>query len=99
MSAAPQLNKETSNAKPGVSVIEAKPQMRNLRSDVTRFVPTNLRVKRDPVGKKKHSGEMCEGTNSNSQMLKNCHKIRVVPFVPKSANNLIIFVQLDFICI
>ena len=33
------------------SVIEGAPVMRNLRSDVTRFVPTNLRVKRDEVRK------------------------------------------------
>jgi len=33
------------------SVIQGAPVMRNLRSDVTRFVPTNLRVKRDEVKK------------------------------------------------
>jgi len=44
VSAKPQLNKmEIKTGK----VIEGAPVMRNLRSDVTRFVPTNLRVKRD----------------------------------------------------
>jgi len=44
VTAKPQLNKmEIKTGK----VIEGAPVMRNLRSDVTRFVPTNLRVKRD----------------------------------------------------
>eukprot|EP00092_Neocalanus_flemingeri_P046858 GFUD01052886.1.p1 GENE.GFUD01052886.1~~GFUD01052886.1.p1 ORF type:complete len:527 (-),score=219.74 GFUD01052886.1:3-1583(-) len=44
VSAKPQLNKmEIKTGK----VIEGAPVMRNLRSDVTRFVPTNLRVRRD----------------------------------------------------
>jgi len=45
VSAKPQLNKP-SEIKTG-KVIEGAPVMRNLRGDVTRFVPTNLRVKRD----------------------------------------------------
>ena len=49
VSAGPQLN--AGQAPPKIvktgSVIEAKPQMRNLLSDVTRFVPTNVKVKRD----------------------------------------------------
>jgi len=32
-------------------VIEGAPVLRNLKSDVTRFVPTHLRVKRDDGGK------------------------------------------------
>ena len=40
--AEPQVNKAT--------VIEAKPQMRNLKSDITRFVPTNVKVRRNPTG-------------------------------------------------
>merc|ERR1712173_447380 len=51
VSAGPQISAgPSSSAKPVVktgSVIEAKPQMRNLLSDVTRFVPTNVKVKRD----------------------------------------------------
>lgn len=44
VSAKPQLNKmEVKTDK----VIEGAPVMRNLKSDVTRFVPTNLRVKRE----------------------------------------------------
>jgi len=50
VSAGPQLNAGQA-APPKIvktgSVIEAKPQMRNLLSDVTRFVPTNVKVKRD----------------------------------------------------
>lgn len=59
LSAAPQINKEataaaaapTSSAESGSKsvekggVIEAKPQMRNLRSDITRFVPTNVKLR------------------------------------------------------
>lgn len=33
------------------TTIEAKPQLRNLSADVTRFMPTSLRVKRDPTRK------------------------------------------------
>ncbi|CAH1960962.1 unnamed protein product [Acanthoscelides obtectus] len=48
LSAAPQLinRSETSGSKQGVT-ISAKPQIRNLSADVTRFVPSTLRVKRD----------------------------------------------------
>ncbi|XP_030840723.1 WW domain-binding protein 11 [Strongylocentrotus purpuratus] len=35
------------------AIIEAKPQIRNLTADVTRFMPTSLRVKRDAKGKTK----------------------------------------------
>ena len=47
VSAGPQINAGPS--KPVVktgSVIEAKPQMKNLLKDVTRFVPTNVKVRR-----------------------------------------------------
>ncbi len=51
VSAGPQLNPGQAGGPPKIvktgSVIEAKPQMRNLLSDVTRFVPTNVKVKRD----------------------------------------------------
>ena len=67
VSAGPQISAgPSSTAKPATktgSVIEAKPQMRNLLSDVTRFVPTNVKVKRDDKtggnqGKKKESDPM-----------------------------------------
>lgn len=35
------------------ATIEAKPQLRNLQADVTRFMPTSLRIKRDGKGKAK----------------------------------------------
>lgn len=44
LSAKPQLNKQEIKTD---KVIESAPVMRNLKSDVTRFVPTHLRVKRD----------------------------------------------------
>ncbi|KAJ6638482.1 WW domain-binding protein 11 [Pseudolycoriella hygida] len=47
LSAGPQLTKDTK----GMTTITAKPQIRNLSADVTRFVPSTLRVKRDE-GKK-----------------------------------------------
>lgn len=43
LSAAPQLIKDTK----GMTTITAKPQIRNLSADVTRFVPSALRVKRE----------------------------------------------------
>merc|ERR1711874_753054 len=60
VSAKPQLNKP-SEIKTG-KVIEGAPVMRNLRSDVTRFVPTNLRVKREdtqknPLKRKPETGD------------------------------------------
>ena len=70
VSAGPQLNAPGASGAPAKSVktgsvIEAKPQMRNLLSDVTRFVPTNVKVKRDgtiPSGqvKKKQTDPMKE---------------------------------------
>ena len=70
VSAGPQLNKEIANqqqqqhAKSSQQsqhhtggVIEAKPQMRNLKSDITRFVPTNVKLKREGNVRKKQSGE------------------------------------------
>lgn len=54
LSAAPQLiNRKDKDGKSSTT-IEAKPQIRNLAADVTRFLPTSLRVKRDD--KKKYSG-------------------------------------------
>ncbi|XP_068976062.1 WW domain-binding protein 11-like [Bombus flavifrons] len=45
--AAPQLiNRKDKDGK-STTIIEAKPQMRNLIADVIRFLPTSLRVKRD----------------------------------------------------
>lgn len=53
LSAAPQLiNRKDKDGKSSTT-IEAKPQIRNLAADVTRFLPTSLRVKRDD--KKKSS--------------------------------------------
>jgi len=56
VSAKPQINKSEVKSD---KVIASAPVMRNLKSDVTRFVPTNLRVKRDDkkVGKKKDEDE------------------------------------------
>lgn len=44
LSAKPQLNKQEIKTD---KVIESAPVMRNLKSDVTRFIPTHLRIKRD----------------------------------------------------
>lgn len=46
LSAAPQLINRSESAKQGAT-ISAKPQIRNLSADVTRFVPSTLRVKRE----------------------------------------------------
>ncbi|KAF7997558.1 hypothetical protein HCN44_006129 [Aphidius gifuensis] len=49
LSAAPQLinRKDDNNKTTSTTTIEAKPQIRNLAADVTRFLPTSLRVKRE----------------------------------------------------
>ena len=47
LSAAPQLINRKDKEGKNSSTIEAKPQIRNLAADVTRFLPTSLRVKRD----------------------------------------------------
>jgi len=54
LSAKPQINKSEIKSD---KVIASAPVMRNLKSDVTRFIPTNLRVKRgdDKKGKKKET--------------------------------------------
>lgn len=56
LSAGPQLinRVESGEAKKGGATIEAKPQIRNLSADVTRFLPTALRVKRDEKPVKAH---------------------------------------------
>ncbi|KAK3925665.1 Protein EARLY FLOWERING 5 [Frankliniella fusca] len=56
LSAGPQLinRVESGEAKKGGATIEAKPQIRNLSADVTRFLPTALRVKRDERPNKTH---------------------------------------------
>lgn len=47
LSAAPQLiNRKDKDGK-SLTTIEGKPMIRNLAADVTRFLPTSLRVKRD----------------------------------------------------
>lgn len=51
LSAAPQLN-TSAKATDGKSTIEAKPQIRNLAADVTKFLPSSLRMRRDQDGKK-----------------------------------------------
>ncbi|OXU28010.1 hypothetical protein TSAR_015854 [Trichomalopsis sarcophagae] len=46
LTAAPQLINAKKDKESGKTTIEAKPQIRNLAADVTRFLPTSLRVKR-----------------------------------------------------
>merc|ERR1719507_1402475 len=51
------------------SVIQGVPVMRNLRSDVTRFVPTNLRVKRDEVRKPESNKKKASLSFQQQQMM------------------------------
>jgi WW domain-binding protein 11 len=86
VSAGPQLNKEGASG-----VIEAKPQMRNLRSDITKFVPTNVRVRRDGgVGKRKQLGKESEMTCCKGLYLKSITCLDPLQEVfarPSPANN------------
>ena len=52
LSAAPQLIAKKDKDGKSSTTIEAKPQIRNLAADVTRFLPTSLRVKRGDEKKK-----------------------------------------------
>lgn len=55
LSAPPSLinRPKTDEEHKGGATIEAKPQIRNLSADVTRFTPTSLRIKREEKGKKR----------------------------------------------
>lgn len=44
----------------GMTIISAKPQIRNLSADVTRFVPSTLRVKREDKRPQKPKSHMSE---------------------------------------
>lgn len=60
LSAAPQLiNRKDKDGK-STTTIEAKPQIRNLAADVTRFLPTSLRVKRDDKKKSNNISRITE---------------------------------------
>ena len=52
LSAAPQLVSRKDKDGKNLTTIEAKPQIRNLAADVTRFLPSSLRVKRGDEKKK-----------------------------------------------
>lgn len=56
LSAQPQPSKDTK----GMTTITAKPQIRNLSADVTRFVPSALRVKREDKKIQKPKSFMAE---------------------------------------
>ncbi|XP_043275121.1 WW domain-binding protein 11 [Venturia canescens] len=63
LSAAPQLiNRKDKDGK-STTTIEAKPQIRNLAADVTRFLPTSLRVKRDDKRKPTNAPRIVERIN------------------------------------
>ncbi|XP_043194735.1 WW domain-binding protein 11-like [Amphibalanus amphitrite] len=62
LSAGPQLRDNKQSA-----TIEAKPQIRNLGADVTRFVPSALRIKRDDKHRKDKKHTETSGEASGSQ--------------------------------
>merc|ERR1719339_410173 len=71
LSARPQLT-QSPQVKTG-KVIEGAPVLRNLKSDVTRFVPTNLRVKRDEGPRGGGGGvQKPKKTSSSSVQLWSC---------------------------
>ncbi|XP_023304557.2 WW domain-binding protein 11 [Lucilia cuprina] len=51
----------------GVTTITAKPQIRNLSADVTRFVPSTLRVKRDDARKPNRSKPYAQETPTHTK--------------------------------
>uniref|UniRef100_A0A1A9UHY2 Wbp11/ELF5/Saf1 N-terminal domain-containing protein n=1 Tax=Glossina austeni TaxID=7395 RepID=A0A1A9UHY2_GLOAU len=60
----------------GVTTISAKPQIRNLSADVTRFVPSTLRVKREESRKNQNRSKpyACEHMNSITDTNKTASK-------------------------
>lgn len=71
LSAAPQLIHRTEMGKQGATIM-AKPQIRNLSADVTRFVPSALRVKREDKKPKQLTRALV-------------HELKQKEFVPHSA--------------
>lgn len=70
LSAAPQLiNRKDKDGK-STTTIEAKPQIRNLAADVTRFLPTSLRVKRDDKKKPSTLSKLTTERIPEAQMVK-----------------------------
>ena len=57
LTAAPQLVPRPARHSQQTATIQAKPQIRNLSADVTRFLPTALRVKREDKKKGTKTGE------------------------------------------
>jgi len=57
---------EADRKKKNTATIEAKPQIKHHLGDVTRFMPTTLRVKRDGQGKVKTGGRT--GGKSDDQV-------------------------------
>lgn len=70
LSAAPQLiNRKDKDGK-STTTIEAKPQIRNLAADVTRFLPTSLRVKRDGKRRPNTFSRLSERILSETQQMR-----------------------------
>nr|CAD7447537.1 unnamed protein product [Timema bartmani] len=75
LTAAPQLIKRGEAAtpeggkQPQGATIEAKPQIRNLSADVTRFLPTALRVKREEGKRKKSDSKGSGGMDPRAETI------------------------------
>lgn len=69
LSAAPQLINRNEQGKQGATIM-AKPQIRNLSADVTRFVPSALRVKREDKNKKNVTRQMLVNELKQQEMAK-----------------------------
>jgi len=63
----------------GMTTIEAKPQIRNLSVDITRFMPTSLRVKREEKGKKPNQRVTPLGVKMDDLILPMTKMAQVVP--------------------
>ncbi|XP_038064443.1 WW domain-binding protein 11-like [Patiria miniata] len=65
------------------ATIEAKPQIRNLQADVTRFMPTSLRVKRD----KGRAKGLKTGPGAEEDMIKSVPVPKAQPTVPTATKD------------
>ncbi|EEZ99482.1 WW domain-binding protein 11 [Tribolium castaneum] len=72
LSAAPQLINRVESTKQGAT-ISAKPQIRNLSADVTRFVPSALRVKREDKKHKPNTRTLHELKQKEYHLHQNTH--------------------------
>ncbi len=67
LSAPPTRNPPSSSGTGGRAVISAQPQLRNIQAEVTKFMPTSLRVRRDQPKSNKVKLKAAPGSAAGAQ--------------------------------